>query len=412
MNETLRWAAGLLGDAPPAVLVAATLLFVAGAFGVRLLGLVALVRSARSDATGLHAFVASTILAAVTASLVLRGHPFAIDGVQFLMFALYLSWLHAGPVVARAGGGRAWVAIPLAGLAMAVAGAFDRAEGRARAAHGAARARPRARHAAPGHRPRLRVAARAQRARRPGRAAPVGRSGRRGRNQAAAGGGAQRAPRVRLHGRRTRLGDAGGRAPASGSSGSTRRTTLPRSRACGSARRAVGLARRAPSPARASALVERARGGALASVSSRGQRDEPRMAVLAIVLGGLAAPSASAHNFAFTDVTLALRPDGTFGVDVVCDLDALALGVDATADSAALAAADPVDARRGAGGAGAPAWRRYLKRRVRVRFDGEPAPFTVSLPGAGRPRRPRARRRARWASWRGSKGACPGGREA
>ena len=35
------------------------------------------------------------------------------------MFALYLSWLYAGPAVARAGGGRAWVAVPLAGLAMA-----------------------------------------------------------------------------------------------------------------------------------------------------------------------------------------------------------------------------------------------------------------------------------------------------
>jgi hypothetical protein len=94
---------------------------------------------------------------------------------------------------------------------------------------------------------------------------------------------------------------------------------------------------------------------------------------------------ASAHNFAFTDVTLELRGDGSYVVDVTCDLDALALGVPSTADSAALAA--EIEAME-------PAARDalverlvdVLKRRLRVRFDGEPDDFEVSLPARGQPR--------------------------
>jgi hypothetical protein len=93
---------------------------------------------------------------------------------------------------------------------------------------------------------------------------------------------------------------------------------------------------------------------------------------------------ASAHNFAFTDVTLELREDGSYVVDVTCDLDALALGVPSTADSAALAA--EIEAME-------PAVRdalveglvELLKRRLRVRFDGEPDDFEVSLPARGQP---------------------------
>jgi hypothetical protein len=113
----------------------------------------------------------------------------------------------------------------------------------------------------------------------------------------------------------------------------------------------------------------------------------PRIAVLAAALGGLAAPSAFAHSFPFTDVTLSLRPDGAFVVDVACDLDALALGVDASADSAALAAeieAMPVADREALVNRLA----ELMKRRLRLRFDGEPAPFVVSLPERGRPRGP------------------------
>jgi hypothetical protein len=89
-----------------------------------------------------------------------------------------------------------------------------------------------------------------------------------------------------------------------------------------------------------------------------------------------------AHDLQFTDVSLELREDGTFRADVACDLDALALGVDSGADSAVLAAS--IEAM--------PAADReelekrlveVLKRRIRVRFDGEPAPFEVSLPERG-----------------------------
>ena len=108
-----------------------------------------------------------------------------------------------------------------------------------------------------------------------------------------------------------------------------------------------------------------------------------RRAILLAVLVLL--PSAArAHNFTLTDVRLELRADGTYAVDVVCDLDALALGVPSTADSAALAAElealDP-DAREEL----AERLLVLLKRRLRVRFDGRPNAFEVSLPGRGRP---------------------------
>jgi hypothetical protein len=98
----------------------------------------------------------------------------------------------------------------------------------------------------------------------------------------------------------------------------------------------------------------------------------------------LAAAPALAHDLKFTDVRLELREDGTFQADVACDLDALALGVDSSADSAEIAAsieALPADER-------AQLEARLvdlLKRRLRVRFDGAPAPFEVSLPERGLP---------------------------
>ena len=107
-----------------------------------------------------------------------------------------------------------------------------------------------------------------------------------------------------------------------------------------------------------------------------------------VVLVTAGASLAHAHTFGFTDVTLRLAADGTFQADVSCDLDALALGVDAAAtDSAALAAeirALPEAERQAA-------VRRLaetLQRRVRVRFDGQPAPFAVTLPDEGRPAEP------------------------
>ena len=91
---------------------------------------------------------------------------------------------------------------------------------------------------------------------------------------------------------------------------------------------------------------------------------------------------AVAHTLPFTETTVVLRPDGTFQADLICDLDALALGAPQDADDAALVAAlralspgdleDRLDRMR-----------QLFQRRVRVRFDGEPAPFEVSFPDHG-----------------------------
>ena len=109
-----------------------------------------------------------------------------------------------------------------------------------------------------------------------------------------------------------------------------------------------------------------------------------RLPLLAlIVLGGLPALSA-AHPLTFTDTTIVLRPDGSFQTDLVCDLDALALGAPQNADDAVLVAAldalSPVQLE-----SRLDRLRQLFLRRVRIRFDGEPAPFEVSFPDRGTP---------------------------
>ena len=102
-----------------------------------------------------------------------------------------------------------------------------------------------------------------------------------------------------------------------------------------------------------------------------------------VVLVGLPA-SSRAHPLTFTETTIVLRPDGSFQTDLVCDLDALALGAPQNADDAALVAAlgalapGELEARLDR-------LRQLFQRRVRVRFDGEPAPFEVSFPDQGTP---------------------------
>ena len=99
----------------------------------------------------------------------------------------------------------------------------------------------------------------------------------------------------------------------------------------------------------------------------------------------LAAPSAQAHPLTFTEVTLTLGPGPVFLADVIYDLDALALGVPIDTDDAELASAlaalgpDELDLRLAR-------LRRLCERRVRVRFDGEPAPFEVGFPDHDAPR--------------------------
>ena len=108
---------------------------------------------------------------------------------------------------------------------------------------------------------------------------------------------------------------------------------------------------------------------------------------VAAALLALLPATAGAHAFTFTDVRLELRADGSWTADVGCDVDALALGVSSSSDSAALAA--EIEALT-------PAARdelvdrlaSLLKRRVRVRFDGTPAPFEIALPGRGKARGP------------------------
>ncbi len=100
-----------------------------------------------------------------------------------------------------------------------------------------------------------------------------------------------------------------------------------------------------------------------------------------LLLAGLALPAvpACAHDLSFTDTRLAIRGDGTFRADLRCDLDALALGTDPKADAREVVAA--IRSR-------SPAerdilldrLRELLSRRVRVRFDGTPAPFEVGFP--------------------------------
>ena len=99
----------------------------------------------------------------------------------------------------------------------------------------------------------------------------------------------------------------------------------------------------------------------------------------------LSASLAVAHPLEFTETTLLIQADGSFQVDMVADLDALALGVPQNADDAELVAAieqlSPADRA-----ALLDRLTRYFRRRVRVRFDGQPAPFEVSFPDYGAPR--------------------------
>ncbi len=93
----------------------------------------------------------------------------------------------------------------------------------------------------------------------------------------------------------------------------------------------------------------------------------------------LVAATATAHNLELTDTLVVLKTDGTYQVDMTCDLDALALGASPATDSAELAAAlsalEPPELE-----ARVARLRRTFERRVRVFFDGRPARPAVSFP--------------------------------
>ena len=84
----------------------------------------------------------------------------------------------------------------------------------------------------------------------------------------------------------------------------------------------------------------------------------------------LLAAQVSAHSLELTDTLIVLKTDGTFQVDMTCDLDALALGAPQGADSAALAArlralpAEEIEEHLGR-------LRSYFERRVRIRLPGQ-----------------------------------------
>ena len=93
-------------------------------------------------------------------------------------------------------------------------------------------------------------------------------------------------------------------------------------------------------------------------------------AALAVLASVSIAPLTAAHPLTFTESELLLRLDGTFQVEMVCDLDALALGVPQDTEDAALVVAlhnltpQQFEER-------VERLRELFRRRVRVRFDGE-----------------------------------------
>ncbi len=111
-----------------------------------------------------------------------------------------------------------------------------------------------------------------------------------------------------------------------------------------------------------------------------------RLSAVAIILVSsvLLAPAiARGHDFTLTEARLEISADGTMALDIICDLDALALGVASSTDDAELVAAlvalssDERMTRR-------TTLERMLTRRLRLRADGERLETTVFLPEAPR----------------------------
>ena len=104
-----------------------------------------------------------------------------------------------------------------------------------------------------------------------------------------------------------------------------------------------------------------------------------------LVAVAIGAKEVGGHPLRFTDVTLTIQADGSFDVDLLYDLDALALGASIDTDDSALVAAleqltpNELDSHINR-------LKRLFERRVRVRFDGQPVPFDVTFPDHGTPK--------------------------
>ena len=88
------------------------------------------------------------------------------------------------------------------------------------------------------------------------------------------------------------------------------------------------------------------------------------------------------HDFAFTEATLLIQRDGSYRIDLRVDVDALALGVSPTTDSAEvvaeLQAMTPEELAQAVDNA-----RQTVLRRVRLRFDGGKQTPEISFPEQG-----------------------------
>ena len=107
-----------------------------------------------------------------------------------------------------------------------------------------------------------------------------------------------------------------------------------------------------------------------------------RRAVLVLLLVACWTRPAAAHDFSLTDTLVLFKGDGTYQVDLSCDLDALALGVGpemgALEAKAALDALPPAELE-----AKVTSLRTMLQRRVRLRFDGITEVPEVVFPDRG-----------------------------
>jgi len=103
---------------------------------------------------------------------------------------------------------------------------------------------------------------------------------------------------------------------------------------------------------------------------------------IAFLVAGLVSPAARAHDFGFTDVLVVLKRNGSYLVDLTVDVDALALGVPDSVDSAEVKRT-LIELDENALAACVARARDTVLRRVRIRVDGEKLTPTVVFPDYG-----------------------------